>query len=109
MERLPPLHATHLARLGDARSSKARGLRKPPQHHMNRSFSIVGLFFASLQLGACGYAGERASTHECPEGETCSGLTPNGVYFDSARTSDDLSEQQGFLPMAERGTMTVTA
>jgi len=38
------------------------------------------LMVAMISLGGCGL-GDRALFDECPEGETCSDVTPHGLYF----------------------------
>jgi len=50
------------------------------------------LFLASVPLlGAAGcYGGERASTGQCPAGETCSDLTPRGLSFVGNHLVDDV-------------------
>ena len=43
-----------------------------------------------LVLPAC-FGGERAETGQCPAGETCSALTPNGLQFVGATLADDVN------------------
>ena len=47
-------------------------------------------FIPFLLLPAC-FGGERATTGECPAGETCSDLTPRGLQFVGADMTDDLA------------------
>ncbi len=70
--------------------------------------STLGFLLLPLLLGACALPGQRATTGECPEGEICSDLAPDGVYFLGAPFSDDIGEG-GLSPTAVGGTQTVTA
>jgi hypothetical protein len=76
---------------------------------LNPRTSIV--LFASLSLAGCAVAGERAGSlesGECPSGETCSDLTPKGLFFVGAPASDSILGA-GFNRTAIGGTQTVTA
>lgn len=47
-----------------------------------RASTCASIFLlAGLAPLACDTAGQRARTGECPEGEECSDLTPDGLYF----------------------------
>lgn len=48
------------------------------------------LLVSLLGLAAC-TGGERANSGQCPAGETCSPLTPNGLHFIGNQLSDDLN------------------
>jgi hypothetical protein len=50
--------------------------------------------------------GERATTGECPAGETCSDLTPRGLQFDGADMTGDL-DLSGPSPTAIGGTQAI--
>jgi hypothetical protein len=45
-------------------------------------------------VGCTDYQGERATTHDCPHGETCSPLTPDGLSF----IGDAIHDGQIFVP-----------
>jgi len=61
---------------------------------------------ASLLLVAACTGGERASTGQCPTGETCSPKTPNGLHFIGNQLADDLN-LVGPSPTAIGGTQDV--
>lgn len=63
------------------------------------------LLLSSLPLIAC-YGGERATTGQCPAGETCSAATPNGLQFVGASLSDELLFE-GPAPTAIGGTQDI--
>ncbi|MFN7697774.1 MAG: hypothetical protein ACK6CU_13850 [Deltaproteobacteria bacterium] len=50
--------------------------------------------------------GDRARTHECPDGETCSAMTPAGLTF-LGRALFDLGETPRLGPIVEGGTLEV--
>ncbi|MEP6862053.1 MAG: hypothetical protein ABJE66_15620 [Deltaproteobacteria bacterium] len=54
-----------------------------------KSLAFAPLILSGLILPAC-MGGERATTGECPAGETCSTLTPQGLEFVGATMSNDL-------------------
>lgn len=62
-------------------------------------------FIPFLLLPAC-FGGERATTGECPAGETCSDLTPRGLQFVGADMTDDLG-LSGPSPTAIGGTQDI--
>ncbi|HET9988508.1 MAG TPA: hypothetical protein VFQ65_08305, partial [Kofleriaceae bacterium] len=67
---------------------------------------MKSLAFASfLLLPAC-FGGERATTGECPAGETCSDLTPRGLQFNGAAMTDDF-DLSGPSPTAVGGTQDI--
>lgn len=61
--------------------------------------------FGPLALAACDPLGERGQTGECPTGETCSALTPDGLRFGGADLGDQLFTDQ--LRTARGGTQTI--
>ena len=63
-------------------------------------------FVAAVFLLSCDTPGERAQTGECPAGEECSELTPDGLYF---RGPPVAGLEAGLRVTAAEGTQTVTA
>ena len=49
-----------------------------------RDWVTAALAAGVVVFAGCDAPGERASTGECPEGESCSELTPDGLYFRGA-------------------------
>jgi hypothetical protein len=70
-----------------------------------KSLAFAPLLLSSLILAAC-MGGERATTGECPAGETCSPLTPDGLEFVGADMTDDLG-LSGPSPTAIGGTQNI--
>lgn len=64
-------------------------------------------FLAVFTAAGCTVAGDRAADGVCPEGETCSDLTPTGLYFFGEPTTDGLVSGVGVT--AKGGTQTITA
>jgi len=67
---------------------------------------MKSLFLASVLVVPACFGGERATTGECPAGETCSDLTPRGLQFIGASLSDD-SNLSGPSPTAIGGTQDI--
>jgi hypothetical protein len=76
----------------------------------NPYFSKPILFITGLLLSACTVPGQRAADVDgaCPEGETCSDLTPEGLFFSGSTASDSVFGA-GLLPTAVGGKQTMTA
>jgi hypothetical protein len=70
-----------------------------------KSLAFAPLLLSGLILPAC-MGGERATTGECPAGETCSSLTPDGLAFVGADMTDDLA-LSGPAPTAIGGTQDI--
>ncbi|HEY0255632.1 MAG TPA: hypothetical protein VGC41_29085 [Kofleriaceae bacterium] len=68
---------------------------------------MKSLVLSSLLLVPACFGGERADTGECPAGETCSPLTPEGLQFVGASFTDQLSIT-GPSATAIGGTQTIT-
>jgi hypothetical protein len=67
---------------------------------------MKSLILASVLVVPACFGGERATTGECPAGETCSDLTPRGLQFIGASLSDD-ANLSGPSPTAIGGTQDV--
>lgn len=67
---------------------------------------MKSLFLASVLVVPACFGGERATTGECPAGETCSDLTPRGLQFIGASISGD-SNLSGPSPTAIGGTQDI--
>lgn len=67
------------------------------------------LAVAAIVCACCSYDGYRSRTGECPPGEICSDLTPDGLFFYGSQYAD-----RGFFsfndlpPIAVGGTQTIT-
>jgi hypothetical protein len=68
--------------------------------------SLALLLALPAALAACAAPGERADTGECPAGEVCSPLTPNGLTFQGLRFSDVLFDS-GLHPTAAGGSQPI--
>lgn len=64
----------------------------------------------SASVSGCAIAGERAGngTGQCPTGETCSELTPHGLFFVGTASTDNIFKG-GLATTARGGRQTVTA
>lgn len=69
--------------------------------------SLALLLALPAVVGACAAPGERADTGECPAGEACSPLTPNGLTFQGLRFSDVWLDG-GLHPTAAGGGQPIT-
>jgi hypothetical protein len=67
---------------------------------------MKSLFLASVLLAPACFGGERAQTGQCPAGETCSTLTPNGLHFIGKNLADTVL-LTGPAPTAIGGTQEV--
>jgi hypothetical protein len=61
------------------------------------------LLIAGLVPAGCVTEGERASTGECPAGESCSELTPEGLHFEGAAFATFLLDAPGGIKTTAAG------
>ncbi len=74
---------------------------------LRTALTIVAL---SSAVAGCALAGDRAGSPngKCPAGETCSELTPNGLFFVGTASTDNIFKS-GLATTARGGRQTVTA
>ena len=73
----------------------------------------IGVAFLIIGVGAvglfnCTTSGERAESGECPEGEVCSDLTPDGLYFKGTELANGSINDSSLKVTAVGGVQTVT-